>query len=155
MKKVLFFITNGIDREGGDNILKTFTRKGIKYETDNGEVTVVGLRKKNITHLEIPNEVDGMPVKWICAHAFMNESFQTASLPAGIAKIPNATFYGCHALREIEFRGDIEEVQLMQCAIGYCNNLNTIKSKRPIRKVWGEISIQNCPNLSYIENLIV
>lgn len=134
---------------------KAITRKGIKYEIDNGEATVVGLKKKDILHLEIPDEIDGNPVKWIYQHAFMHENFLTASLPAGITKIPNATFYGCHALKEIEFRGEGEEIQLMQCAIGYCNNLSAIKSKRPIRKVWGEISIQNCPNLSYIENLIV
>ena len=75
----------------------------------------------------------------------------------GIIIYPTDTMYaiGCHALKEIEFRGEGEEIQLMQCAIGYCNNLSAIKSKRPIRKVWGEISIQNCPSLSYIENLSI
>ena len=33
---------------------KKFTRKGIKYELDNNEITVVGLKKKDIIDLIIP-----------------------------------------------------------------------------------------------------
>ena len=134
---------------------KQITRKGIKYEVSDGEVTVAGLKNKEILHLDIPDEIDGMPVKWIYAHAFMNEIFITASLPAGISKIPNATFYKCRYLQEIEFRGESESVvEIMQCGIGYCNNLSVIKSKRPVKKVYGELSVQHCDNLIHIENLI-
>ena len=133
---------------------KKFTRKGIKYELDNNEITVVGLKKKDIVNLIIPDVVDGFPVKWIYEHAFMYEWFETVSLPEGITKIPNATFYGCPALREIEFRGVVDTVEIAQCGIGYCNNLVSIKSKRPIKKVWGDISIQHCDKLKTIENLI-
>ena len=145
---------NGTKREGERVMGKALTRKGIKYEIDNGEVTVVGLKKKDILHLEIPDEVDGNPVKWIYQHAFMHENFLKASLPAGITKIPNATFYGCHALKEIEFRGESEQIEVMQCGIGYCSNLKVIKSKRPIHLQYGDMSIQKCPNLECIENLI-
>lgn len=134
---------------------KKITRNGIKYEISDGEVIVAGLKKKEISNLYIPDEIDGMPVKWIYEHAFMHESFLTVSLPAGITKIPNATFYGCYALQEIEFRGEGEDViEIMQCGIGYCDNLAAIKSKRPIRKAYGDSSIKNCNNLVYIENLI-
>lgn len=133
---------------------KKITRKGIKYEVSDGEVIVAGLKDKEVLHLDIPDEIDGMPVKWIYAHAFMNENFVTASLPAGITKIPNATFYKCRALQEIQFRGEGENaVEIMQCGIGYCSSLTTIKSKRPVKKIYGEISIQHCDNLAHIENL--
>lgn len=133
---------------------KKFTRKGIKYELDNNEITVVGLKKKDIVDLIIPDVVDGFPVKWIYEHAFMHEWFETVSLPEGITKIPNATFYSCPALREIEFRGVADTVEIAQCGIGYCNSLTAIKSKRPIRKVWGDISIQHCDSLKHIDNLV-
>lgn len=132
---------------------KQITRKGVKYEVSDGEITVAGLKDKEILHLNIPDEIDGMPVKWIYAHAFMNEVFITVSLPAGITKIPNATFYKCRSLQEIEFRGKENVVEIMQCGIGYCDNLSTIKSKRPVKKVYGELSIQHCDSLICIENL--
>lgn len=134
---------------------KQFTRKGIKYELSNNEITVVGLKKKDIVDLFIPDYVDGYPVKWIYEHAFMHEWFEFVSLPKGITKIPNAVFYACNALKEIEFRGDNDiPIEIAQCGIGYCSNLVAIKSKRPIKKVWGDISIQHCEKLKNIENLI-
>lgn len=134
---------------------KKFTRKGIRYELDNNEITVVGLKKKDIIDLIIPDVVDGFPVKWIYEHAFMHEWFETVSLPESISKIPNATFYGCSALREIEFRGDNNnDVEIAQCGIGYCHNLVFIKSKRRVRRVWGEMSIEHCEKLKMTTNII-
>ena len=129
---------------------KKFTRKGI----DNNEITVVGLKKKDIVDLIIPDVVDGFPVKWIYEHAFMHEWFETVSLPEGITKIPNATFYGCPVLREIEFRGVVDTVEIAQCGIGYCHNLVSIKSKRRVRRVWGEMSIEHCEKLKMTQNII-
>ena len=134
---------------------KQFTRKGIKYELDNNEITVVGLKKKDIVELFIPDYVDGYPVRWIYEHAFIREWFEIASLPESITKIPNAVFYACNRLREIEFRGENGiPIEIAQCGVGYCPNLIIIKSKRPIKKVWGDISIQHCEKLKNIENLI-
>lgn len=135
---------------------KQITRKGVKYEISNNEITIVGLKKKDISNLVIPDTIDELPVKWIYAHAFMHEGFETVSLPEGITKIPNATFYGCYALREIEFRGESSTpVEIMQCGIGYCNNLIAIKSKRLIKKVYGDMSIQHCDKLKNIGNTIL
>ena len=61
-----------------------------------------------------------------------DEWFETVSLPEGITKITNATFYSCPALREIEFRGVADTVEIAQCGIGYCHNLVSIKSKRRV-----------------------
>ena len=127
---------------------KQMTKKGVKYEINDNEITVVGLAKNDIVHLEIPDKIDGIPVKWIYGHAFMNKSFITASLPEGITKIPNATFYKCYCLTEIEFRGENNTpVEIALCGIGYCDNLVNIKSKRPIKKLYGEASIQHCEKL--------
>lgn len=127
---------------------KHFVRKGVKYELYNNEIAVVGLKKKDIANLYIPDEIDGYPVKWIYEHAFMYEAFETVSLPEGIVKIPNAVFYNCNVLKEIEFRGDGDTaVEIAQCGIGYCHNLVSIKSKRHIKKIYGDISIQHCEKL--------
>lgn len=131
---------------------KIFTKNGVKYEIDNNEITIIGLVKRDIPHLVIPDEIEGLPVRWINAHAFKNKGFLTVSLPEAIIKIPNATFYQCYALKEIEFRGDNGvPVEISLCGIGYCANLTTIKSKRPIKKIYGDASIQCCDKLKISE----
>ena len=133
-------------------MIKKIVRDGIRYEImENNEVAILGLRNKDIKYLVIPDEVEGMPVKWINEHAFMGEHFETVSLPKGITVIPNAAFYNCHALKKIEFRGNGDgEIRIMQCGIGFCNNLKSIKSTRPIKKVFGEASIQECNKLKFM-----
>ena len=129
-------------------MVKKITRKGIRCEIGTEDVTIVGLSKKDIIHVYIPDEIDGLPVKWIYAHAFVGCAFQTVSLPEGITRIPNAVFYKCYALREITFRGIQGDVEIYQCGIGYCTNLTTITSDRPIKLVYGAASIQECPKLT-------
>lgn len=113
---------------------KNITRKGVKYSIDNNVATVLGLSKKDVEHLEVPDEIDGCSVQYIMPKAFKDNHFLvTVSLPEAIAHITNAVFYRCGRLQEVEFRGSQNDLILHYYSIAFCNVLKNIKCNRHVR----------------------
>ena len=112
---------------------RSVVRNGIIYSIDNNNATVLGLKKKDIEYLVIPDEVEGYPVEYIMPKAFKdNFSLITVSLPGAIKHITNAVFYRCSKLQKIEFRGIANDLVLHYYSIAFCHNLKEIESKRKI-----------------------
>lgn len=130
---------------------KNISRNGIKYNIDNNVATVLGLSKKDIEHLVVPDEVEGYPVEYIMPKAFKdNFSLVTVSLPESIGIITNAVFYRCGRLKEIEFRGNNNDLRLCYYSIAYCPNLENIKCNRRI--LCDGAAIVNCDALKNLPN---
>ena len=77
------------------------TDSGVIYTVDNGEITVEGWEVVGYT-LDIPAEIDGMPVTKIARTAFSGDEYMTAvTLPDSIREIGEDAFSGCRNLRKV------------------------------------------------------
>ena len=95
------------------------------YE-NNGEVTITGLsmeKKKQIISMEIPSEIEGMPVTVIGDSAFANcESLETLVIPDSIKGIDQGAFYMCAKLGAIRLPRSLRYIDSF--AFYNCTNLS-------------------------------
>lgn len=88
------------------------TDSGVVYTVENGEVTVVGWEAVGYT-LDIPAEIDGMPVTKIGRTAFSEDQYLTAvTLPDSIREIGEDAFSGCKNLRKVTLPKTLDTIPI-------------------------------------------
>lgn len=88
------------------------TDSGVVYTVENGEVTVVGWEVVGYT-LDIPAEIDGMPVTKIGRTAFSEDQYMTAvTLPDSIVEIGEDAFAGCKNLRKVTLPKTLDTIPI-------------------------------------------
>ena len=88
------------------------TDSGVVYTVENGEVTVVGWEVVGYT-LDIPAEIDGMPVTRIARTAFSGDEYMTAvTLPDSIREIGEDAFSGCKNLRKVTLPKTLDTIPI-------------------------------------------
>ena len=73
----------------------------ILYETEEQAVIAAGY-DGDITHLQIPEKIDGLPVRRTAPRAFANRSdLLTVNLPSSLRQLGRFTFYSCRNLKKV------------------------------------------------------
>ena len=66
---------------------------------------------ESVTSIEIPNEIDGLPVTSIGYEAFYGcESLTSIEIPDGVTSISDYAFYGCESLTSIEIPDSVTSI---------------------------------------------
>lgn len=74
--------------------------------------------------IEIPKEIDGVPVTEIAERAFMNEGIETIALPEGLVTIRKQAFEGCDCLDCVSFPSSLRKIE--ENAFHDCTYLETV-----------------------------
>lgn len=83
-----------------------------------------------VTEVEIPAEIDGVPVTEIQQYAFGGcNNLKNVIIPDSVVKIDKYAFYGCRSLKEITIPESV--VSIDNCAFKNCSVLETVLIKNP------------------------
>lgn len=91
----------------------TDLEKAFTYTTDTeiGNITITGLKNKNITALEIPAEIDGKKVTAIGQDAFSGcTGLESVKIPANITSVGAGAFYSCINLKSATIAEGVKEI---------------------------------------------
>lgn len=123
------------------------TKKGepktatLYYEVVNGEVTITGHQGVCGT-LEIPAEIDGLPVKKIGEKAFNEcKTLRCITFPEDLKVLESSAFFGCEFLESVTFSDGI--VSIASDVFAYCIHLKSVCLPATL-KVLGEGSFDHC-----------
>lgn len=103
--------------------MKDLIRKHVKYRIMDGTAIVRGLNK-DIPHVEILPEVEGVKVETINASAFQDKNIESVTIPDTITDIGQFAFAGCKCLKEVHFSKNLESI--WNYAFFYCVLLESI-----------------------------
>ena len=98
--------------------------------------------------VEVPAEIDGVPVIAICDHAFEECTLKSIKLPDTLKKIWDAAFFGCSNLTEIVIPDSVTQIQ--SYAFCLCENLEKVILPKGIFSI-AESTFDRCYSLSEIE----
>ena len=143
-KKVVPSITSNVSYDK-----TTFDKTSLlKYSVNNGEITITGCATDIFHKFEMPNEINGYPVRYIGEKAFYNCKYLTeiiipdnvtligeqafygctgltsATISNSVTVIGDSAFYGCENLKEISIPDGVDYIG--SCAFSYCNSLEKI-----------------------------
>ena len=94
---------------------KVTTPEGLILQEDDGQITgkfyrIVGCTDKLYQDLVIPEEYNGLPITYIDAKSFMNNTgLKSVVIPPSIYSIGKNAFKGCTSLARVDFTGDAHE----------------------------------------------
>lgn len=117
-----------------------------EYSEQNGEAYIT-FCDQSLTEVEIPSEIEGLPVTVIYGGAFYQSEVETVKLPDTIKKIEIMAFSDCDHLKNIDIPEGTEEI--MAQAFYQCDSLETINIPSTCTII-GENSFTACKNLSAI-----
>lgn len=73
-----------------------------KYEIIDGEVAITGYKDKTVTHIDIPEFIDGYPVISITNGGFYNcGELVSVNIPNSVVRIGSESFFTCLSLKSI------------------------------------------------------
>ena len=101
-----------------------------KYNIKNQFIEIKGLTPagKKFAHIEIPKEIQGLPVKVISSGAFHDRKEITSiSIPDDVEMIGDYAFINCTSLTEIKLPKKLEYIG--ECAFAGCFNLDIISKE--------------------------
>lgn len=100
------------------------TDGGILYSESNGEITVEGFNYAGNT-MDIPAEIDGMPVRYIAAQACRsNDAIVSLKIPGSVVSVGEFAFADCKNLSDVSFEGGTESIGFS--AFRSCAALKTV-----------------------------
>lgn len=109
------------------------TDGGIMYSVENGEVTVEGFNYVGTT-MNIPAEIDGMPVKYIAAQACRTNNYiVNLTVPASVKSIGEFAFADCKSLVNVTLEGETETVGFS--AFMGCESLKSVTLSNGLKKI--------------------
>lgn len=117
-----------------------------EYAEKDGEAYIT-LCKSSETSVEIPNEINGLPVTVIYGMAFYQSGVESVKLPDSLKRIEIMAFYDCDSLKSIDIPEGTEEI--MAQAFYECNNLSEINIPSTCTTI-GSNAFASCKNLSAI-----
>lgn len=103
---------------------------------------------ESATEIEIPSEIDGLPVKIIGNWAFVGcTSLEKISIPNSITDIDYAAFYKCHSLKNIDIPDSV--INIGDFAFFRCINLKNVTIPESVSTI-GEWAFYYCESLESI-----
>ena len=121
-----------IAKEAAELAARKAREEAFSWRNDERDgATLVGVRDRNATTLEIPETLDGLPVRSIAPEAFVGmTALKTVRIPASLQTIGRQAFEGCASLEKIEFITP-EKSRLRQIdasAFKGCSSLKTFEA---------------------------
>ena len=89
--------------------MKKHTDSGFTFDIQ-GDHAVVMEIDGNPQIVEIPGEIDGVPVTELAEYLFSGKSCQVIRIPSGVWKIGRYGFYNCRELEELWFSSDFTDL---------------------------------------------
>lgn len=114
-----------------------------EYAEKDGEAYIT-LCKSTEKNIEIPSEINGLPVTVIYGMAFFQSEAETIKLPDSLKRIEIMAFYDCDSLKSIDIPEGTEEI--MAQAFYECNNLTQINIPSTCKEI-GSNAFSLCKNL--------
>lgn len=103
--------------------------------------------RKEVSHVDLAETVEGLPVRGIDAEAFKESEIQSISLPAGLLNIRDLAFQKAKKLERVEIPGSVRCIGPR--AFQGCTGLKTVRIRRGCRHI-GEKAFQNCTALERV-----
>ena len=129
-------------------ILKGADLADLTYAINYEEVSITDCKTTAVGNLEIPSEIEGLPVTSIGNAAFRSCAKLTAiSIPEGVKTIGDESFYSCSQLAEVSMPNTVEFIG--NSAFRYCGALASIQLPQSITSI-GESVFHNCTSLNQI-----
>ncbi|MBR1757719.1 MAG: leucine-rich repeat protein [Lachnospiraceae bacterium] len=119
---------------------ETITINDLNYSIHENYVSLINLGK-NIARAEVPESVQGLPVKEIANNAFKDSEITEVSLPDSIEKIGEYAFANCINLTSITIPSNVRKIE-NNCFYN-CKNLSTITFRGEIESI-GNNAFQFC-----------
>lgn len=132
-----------------DNMTKDHTYNGFSYTIDSfyNEITITGF-DKSATNIEIPSEIDGIPVVEIGDSAFKDcTEITSVTIPSGITWIATEAFSGCNNLTSINIPDSVTSI-IMEAFKG-CSSLTSINIPNTVTYIDQGV-FSNCSSLKSI-----
>ncbi|MBR4100382.1 MAG: glycoside hydrolase family 9 protein [Oscillospiraceae bacterium] len=101
----------------------------LTYTTEDGCVIISGC-EEGVETVEIPSEIDGMPVTKIGPTAFYESSLKSIVIPEGVTTIASGAFWHCKSLAEIQFPSTLTTIEGF--AFNDCQALETIEFPKSV-----------------------
>ena len=104
---------------GNNNVTNDMlsTKSSFKYSTSGGSVTITGYTGTDID-IEIPSNIDGLPVTKIGEEAFKNALVRSVTIPSSVREIDWFAFSGCTCLESITIPSSV--LTINYGAFDYC-----------------------------------
>ena len=156
------------------------TNSSFSYTVNNNEITITGLAgDQNVDELDIPAEINGMPVKCIGENAFRkNTNIKSVTLPEGLEVIGVQAFTNCTnlggkvvipstvtvikhskmadgafegtAIQEIEFKDSDVALEIQEWSFHGCNQLEKVTFPSRLELI-GYSSFEDCSKLKEVQ----
>ena len=109
------------------------TDSGIFYSVNNGEVTVEGFNYAGTT-MDIPGEIEGMPVKYVADQACRgNSAIVELIIPSSVVRVGEYSFAECKNLRTVVFSDGCRE--LAPSAFEGCDSLVSVELPKTLEVI--------------------
>ncbi len=95
----------------------------LTYTTEDGCVIISGC-EEGVESVEIPSEIDGMPVTRIGPTAFYESSLTSIVIPEGVTTINSGAFWHCKSLAQVKLPSTLTTIE--SYAFNDCQALETI-----------------------------
>ena len=121
--------------------------KDFRYIANNNEITITSYIGDD-TDVVIPSEINGNPVKSICAGAFSYcESLTSITIPDGVEKIRDFTFSYCESLTSITIPDGVTSIG--DNAFSRCGSLTSVTIGNSVTSI-GDNAFYGCTSLKNI-----
>ena len=101
----------------------------LTYTTEDGCVIISGC-EAGVESVEIPSEIDGMPVTRIGPTAFYESSLKSVVIPEGVTTIKSGAFWHCKSLAEVKLPSTLTTIEGF--AFNDCQSLETIEFPKSV-----------------------
>ena len=113
---------------------------------DTAEATQSAVPASTAGKIEVPAQIDGMPVEKIDKWAFHHcKNLTEITIPPGVTTICNGAFYGCTHLGRIALPGTVTTIE--DYAFRGCTRLNTLSIPNSVTNI-GFGVFSGCPSIS-------
>jgi hypothetical protein len=101
-------------------------KNNITYTTTNRELTLAKCDKYASGQIDIPDNIDGLPVRYIGRHAFFEcENITSINIPNSVNTIGDGAFYQCKNLKSVSIGNNVKTIDY--AAFFCCLNLKSIE----------------------------